>query len=529
MPTLDEIVTAARFLKALPGLLRNPIRPEEAAAILHARLAHRERDFLALVDQAVYGKADSPYRPLMEAAGCEGGDVEALVRRDGVEGALRALYAAGVYLTVDEFKGRHPAVRGGCAVTVTPASLRNPASVIQVASRPGGSRGTGSPVPLDPAAIRDWAVNESVAYSAWGGERWTHGRWSIPGGATIGQLLLYAAFGASPGRWFSQVDPYAPDLDPRYRWSARTLRWGSALARVPMPASEHVPVDAPLPIAGWMAEVLRAGGTPHLATYPSSAVRVCQAAQEAGLELAGARFSVGGEPVTPARLAAIRRAGAGATPRYGSSDAGLIGEGCLAPTVADDLHLYQDLHAVVQPGPRAERPGVPAEALLISSLRPSAPLFLLNVSLGDRGTLGTRRCGCPLELRGWTTHLHTIRSYDRLTAGGMMFPDADVVRVLEERLPARFGGAPTHYQLVEEQGPDSLPVLRLLVHPHVTIEQPEAVAEAFLAALGDHGGSGTVMEQVWRQAGMLRVERTAPVLTPSGKIRHFHSRSAPDA
>lgn len=110
-----------------------------------------------------------------------------------------------------------------------------------------------------------------------------------------------------------------------------------------------------------------------------------------------------------------------------------------------------------------------------------------------------------------------------------MFPDADIVRVLEERLPARFGGAPTHYQLVEEEGPDSLPVLRLLVHPHVTIEQPEAVAEAFLAALGDHGGSGTVMEQVWRQAGMLRVERTAPVLTPSGKIRHFHSRSAPDA
>ena len=63
---------------------------------------------------------------------------------------------------------------------------------------------------LDLAAVRDWAVNKSVAYAARGGTTWEHARWSVPGGATIVQLLLYAGFGAVPVRWFSQIDPADP-------------------------------------------------------------------------------------------------------------------------------------------------------------------------------------------------------------------------------------------------------------------------------------------------------------------------------
>ena len=86
---------------------------------------------------------------------------------------------------------------------------------------------------------------------------------------------------------------------------------------------------------------------------------------------------------------------------------------------------------------------LPAEALLLTSLRSTAPVILLNASMGDQGFMVARRCDCPLERVGWTTHLHTIRSYEKLTAGGMTFLDTDVVRVLEQTLPATFGGAPT--------------------------------------------------------------------------------------
>jgi hypothetical protein len=49
----------------------------------------------------------------------------------------------------------------------------------------------------------------------------------------------------------------------------------------------------------------------------------------------------------------------------------------------------------------------------------------------------------------------------------MTFLDTDVIRVLEEELPARFGGTPTDYQLLEEEADDGQPRLQLLVHPRV--------------------------------------------------------------
>jgi hypothetical protein len=76
-------------------------------------------------------------------------------------------------------------------------------------------------------------------------------------------------------------------------------------------------------------------------------------------------------------------------------------------------------------------------------------MVLLNLSLGDHARLERRACGCPLERLGWDTHLETIRSFEKLTAAGMNFLDVDVIRVLEEILPARFGGGPTDYQLQE--------------------------------------------------------------------------------
>ncbi len=71
--------------------------------------------------------------------------------------------------------------------------------------------------------------------------------------------------------------------------------------------------------------------------------------------------------------------------------------------------------------------------------------------MGDQAVVSERACGCPYQQLGWTTHLHGIRSFEKLTAAGMTFLDTDVIRVLEEVLPGRFGGIPSDYQLVEEE------------------------------------------------------------------------------
>ena len=199
-------------------------------------------------------------------------------------------------------------------------------------------------------------------------------------------------------------------------------------------------------------------------------------------------------------------------------EAGAIGEGCLHRESPDDVHVLRDRLAVVQPGDGAGP--LPDTALLLSSIRPSGRSCSSTCRSGTRPQLRERPCGCPLEAIGWTTHLRAIRSQEKLTAWGMSLLDSDVVRILEETLPARFGGGPTHYQLVEDVAETGAPCLRLLVHPAVGPVDPAEVATAFLDAIAPGRGAERIASVLWAQAGAVRVERRPPVAATSGKIHH---------
>jgi hypothetical protein len=521
----------ARLVGGLPHMLRRPIRAGDARSVLRRRLERRDADFLDLVRAGVYEGPGSPYRELFRLAGCEYGDLERLVAREGLEEALRQLYARGVYLTVDELKGRRAAIRGSTAIQVDPARLFSPRLAPHLLSQSSGSRGARSVVPISLPAVLDRAVDLALVLDAHRASDWRLACWGVPGGSALAQALEYGAAGVEARRWFSLIDPRAPGLHPRYRWSVHALRLGQALALTrPLPAPKHVAPDRPLPILRWMEQILRRGETPHVMSYPSAVVRLCLAAVETGLDLRRAVFTSAGEPMTSARLAVIERTGARIIPRYSSVESGPIGYGCLQREAPDDLHLLRDVVVLIQPrGTDAGREGtgspeapVHPDTLLLSTLRASAPLVLINASLGDQAVMRERRCGCPLDALGWTTHLRDIRSQEKLTAGGMTFLDTDLIRVLEEVLPARFGGAPTDYQLVEEEAEEGQPRLRLLVHPRIGAVDAEALGEAFLSAIGSGTGSERVMALLWRDARLLRVERRPPLAGPSGKIQHLH-------
>lgn len=522
----DDLVAGARLLSGLPQFLRRPVTLPEARRVLGQRLERREADFLVRA-QAIYARPGSPYRRLLGHAGCQYGDLQALVGRDGLEGALRALCRQGVYLTSDELKGRRPVVRGSLTFVIDPAELRSPGTAGQFRIQSSGSRGVPTAVLTDLASVRDHAIDMILCLEASRQSRAVHAVWGVPGSAAMSQVLRLASCGYPPARWFSQVDPAAAGLHPRYRWGARLMRWGSLLAATPLPRPEYVPVEHCLPIARWIGEVAAAGRTVQIWTFASSAVRLCQAAREAGIDLRGAQFTTGGEPTTEARRATVREAGAVLVPRYGANEAGPIGFGCLAPAAADDVHFLADLHAVVQPGDDGTRPGLPAGALLLTSLRATARLVLLNVSSGDQGVLSERRCGCPMEGLGWTTHVHAIRSFEKLTAAGMTFADVNLVRVLEEVLPARFGGGPADYQLVEDETPEGRARLRLLAHPAIGPLDPDTVREAFLAAVGQGSGVERVMGLAWREAALVQIERRPPERTSAGKILHLRTHRRP--
>lgn len=513
-----------RLLRGLPRFLHRPITSAQAHVVLRRRLDRRDARFVSLVRRAIYDVGLNPCRRLLDLAGCEAGDFARLVEQEGVEGALLVLYRKGVYLTLDEFKGRRPIVRGSATVPVDPSLFANPDSVRQFSSLTSGSRGRSTVVVRDLPYIRDVGVNRCVSIAARGGLGWRTALWGSPG-ITLAHLLEFASFGMRPARWFLFVDPASPSLPPRYRWSVRLVPWASRLVGAPLAAAEYVPIADPLPIIRWIQSVLRAGQTPHLSTFPSSAVRLCQAAVDAGIDLQGLQLTVAAEPLTAARLEVMQRSGAVAVPRYAIVEFGAVGYGCLAPAAADDNHLMTDLLAVIQPGPSEDGGALPERALLFTTLSPTAPLVVLNVSMGDEAELNRRSCGCALESLGWTTHLHAIRSFEKLTAAGVTIEDVDIGRVLDEVLPARFGGAPTDYQLVEAESEPGRPRLRLLVHPRLGPIDETDIAETFLRAIGLGRGSEPVFVLLLREADALVVERRPPLATQAGKILHLHGPS----
>ena len=521
--TLDGYLAAARLVAGVPRFLRHRLGVAEARAILERRRRSRAADFLALARAAVYDHGASPYRALLAAAGCAYGDLAALVEREGLDAALATLLRAGVYVTVEELKGRRPIVRGSVVIETRPRAFENPALHRHDLVRTSGSRGTPAAVPFTLEFFEDVVVDMRLTLDAWGPGPWSLAYWDVPGGMTF-FLLTYPRCGVIPERWFSPVNVADPAVASRYRWSARALRWAARAARVRLPAPETVPVTAPLEIARWMSASLASGATPLLLTYPSPAVRLWRAAAAAGIDLTGAQLRLYGEPLTAARLDVIRRSGAEARAIYATMEVFRVGDPCLRPEAVDEVHVFDDLHALIQV-PADARVDVPPGALLVTSLRGSAPVILLNASLGDRATVSTRPCGCALQALGWTTHLSDIRSYEKLTASGMTFLDADVIRVLDVTLPARFGGGPTDYQLVEDEDGEGRPRIRLLVHPAIGDLDADEVSRAFLDALGTGAGGGpALMARLWDVAGVVTVERRPPFATATGKIHHVHAR-----
>jgi len=519
---VGDIQTGVRFVQQMPRFLRRRWTTETARVELERRLRNRASDFLDVARRLIFDYDGSPYLPLLRRAGCDFGDLAGLVERDGIEAALASLCRAGVFLTIDELKANRPVVRGGAQVDFDPEGLRNPSTAVHLSMKSGGSRSRGTPVFFDLTFIHDCALDTGLALHCRGGDAWRKATWEIPGGGALFSLLEFSQFGALPVRWFSQLDPREARLPAKYRWSGVAFTWGARLAGAAVPSPEFVPLDNALPIARWMADTLRRGEVPYLLSYPSSALRVCQAALDAGIDLSGAHCTIAGEPCSQARIDFIRRTGATVLPKYAIMETGPVGYGCMAPEASDDLHLLEDVHAIVQAGPAETSGLLPDASLLFTSLRASAPLVLLNVSMGDQADVVRRRCGCPLEGIGWPTHVHSIRSAEKLTCGGMNFIDSDVMRVLDELLPARFGGGPSDFQVVEEESEIGEPLLTLVGRPSLGAVDERAAIDTFIQGISQTGGANPIMAMAWQAGHRLRVERREPMATTSGKILHMH-------
>jgi hypothetical protein len=92
-----------------------------------------------------------------------------------------------------------------------------------------------------------------------------------------------------------------------------------------------------------------------------------------------------------------------------------------------------------------------------------------------------------------------------------------MVRILEEVLPARFGGGPLDYQLVEEER-EGRTRLSLHVHPRLEVPDETAIGAAVLESLAAKGGAATLASAMWTQSRSIEVRREPPRLSSAGKF-----------
>jgi len=509
--TGEFVAAMARLARDLPAYVRTPLTADAARARIGDQVQRREQRLVALVERAIYGYPSSPFLTLLRHAGCQFGDFRALIAAEGIEGGLRILADRGVYVTYDEMKGQHETVRGSLRVRFRTDDFDNPLVRPHLYLYTGGSGRAPSRVSYSLPFIEEWASSGVVAQEAHGVVRprqvcW----WPVP----WAQILASARLGNPTLRWFYPVHPLPPIVRLAAQYMAAVGRAGGV--RLPLP--ERCDLENPEPLVRWLADELRSGEPIVLWTLTGLGARAGLAATQAGLDLTGATFLVAGEPVTDDRRRQIEASGARLVVVYGSMDISASGYSCATPQAVDDIHMMTH-RCVVYPRPRAAAPGGPVvNALLVSTISPSVPKIAFNTEMGDYARHEIRECGCTLGALGLRTHLSEIRSFEKLTGEGVTFARSNLEQILEQVLPAKFGGTGLDYQLSEEAAPNGAANLVLRVHPALGELDGTAIRALLLASLGGDSVLDQYQARIWRNAGALEVRCEAPIATRGGKV-----------
>jgi hypothetical protein len=390
-----------------------------------------------------------------------------------------------------------------------------------------GSRSHGIRVFYTWEFLAEEAANEALLFAAHDLLAAPFAYWmpAVPALSGVHNLLIDLKCGRPPARWFAQVDAVAPG--PRFgaraahsaalRFAFGYVLWRSRHAAPGTPAPEHTPLADAARVATWLAETARGRGPVVLKAYASAAVRVAAAARSVGLDLSGCVMLTGGEPLTEARRRFIEASGARVFARYVTTETGLVAGACAARQHTDEMHVYLDRLAVI-PG------GADGRSLLFTTLSPHAGKVLLNVDLGDTGTLLHRSCGCALGELGLDLLVRDIRSDTKIAGEGVKLSASELHGLVAPLIEAA-GGGPDEFQFWEEETADGQTQLVIAVDPAVTQLDEHALVRQLIATLKQQPLRGNLTGQLWEQGATVRVVRQAPVATAGHKLPNLRRAS----
>lgn len=516
---MHQIEQLARMAWGLRRFLREPMTLARAKEQLRARLATRAERFLHVADRLIYANPSSPYRHLLLWAGCEYGDLERAVRRNGIEPTLAKLRDEGVHVSLEEFKSKTPIARHGLMLDTSASDFDNPYLMgTGIVSSTSGSRSKPTRVAYDWDFMAEQAANEFLLHDIHRLSKALLAVWLPipPAIAGVHYVLLNAKFRRPPVRWFSHVDPASYPVLSRNRLAAEYIVWGCRVLGYAVPRPEFADLASAGKVAAWMAEAKRTDGQCVLRTYASSAVRVARAALERGLDLRGCVVLTGGEP-TERRRTFIESTGAAVFPRYTATESGMISASCDRRDGADDMHIYLDRLAVIQRRRLTRHGDHEVDSFLFSSLSPSSGKVLLNADIGDFGTLSTRPCACAFGELGMDLRVSNVRSHDKLVGEGMSLLGSDLDDIIAQ-LVERAGGGPDDYQFWETEDDNGFATLLVAISPRIQqLDEQRFIADALDRLRANPHGGGLV-SSLWRQAHTLRIVRAEPYVTRGQKL-----------
>ena len=513
----------ARFITGMPAFLRHRVTVADAKATVAQGLISREKNFLSLLERTVFNRPESPYEFLFAHAGCEHEEIRRLVTSDGLDAALSTLYDAGVWLSFDEMKGRAPITRGGRTFDGNADSFENPLVKGAIESQSSGSTGKATRVKSDLANILRQTSILLLAQEANGtlGAPMMLYRPGRPDTVATNNILRQILAGNPVRRWFSPVATSDTNAPLRFRIAGAITPPLVRMCGAPFPRMEVVPFSNAIVVARAAADMVRAEGRCHVRTGVSGGLTVAIAARTNGVDLTGVVLSGAGEPPSIAKVKGILESGARYVTNYAMTEAGSVGTACANGLDHTDVHVNRNRIALLQRPVTPRGQAEPVGMFFLTSLADTSPRILINASSDDFGILEERECGCSLGALGMNQHLRQIRSAGKLTGRGITLVASDIVHIIEEILPARFGGTAQDYQLVEEEDAAGATHLHLLVSPSISLADENDAASVLLEALSRGTPGAGLQSAMLRSARAVGVRREQPRASLRGKLPAF--------
>jgi hypothetical protein len=510
---LNELLHYSRMAAGIIEAQRQSY-PADPVAYLRGALENRESSFLTMAQRVIYSNPQNPFHRMLDIAGCAFGDLEAQVRRAGLESALSQLRSAGVYLTHDEWKGKTPIVRGGVAVAAAPEQFRNPLAKGWLTGQSSGSSGKPVRTSRSTAALVHGAMYQKLRAQAMqeaiGADKlvWIDVKPILPAPMGLNSVLRAHKIGAPVERWFTA----ASREHWHYRAMTRAMAGLGNLFGASAPYPEYLPQNDFNPAAEFIARRNAQGKICVAHGIASPMVRIAAAALEKGLDISGSVFICGGEALTPAKRAIFERAGVHPLSNYTISEIGNIGAACLEMT-GSCVHWFEDAVAVVE----VPRPGSRFKSLHFTTLAAHSPNMFINIEMDDDGAVEPAMCDCAFYRAGFRRRINHIASFGKMSPQGSTFHCTDLASVMEHELPQRLGGRPGDFQLIECEASNGQTQVRLLVSPRTGLSDPTRVRDAFLQVMRPRW-SGAVATREWIHSEGIEVAFTEPLVTHTGKV-----------